>query len=49
VVAILFFTKVVSGVPGIGLMVVGGVFLLTAIAGVCPLYMLFGWSTGKKK
>jgi hypothetical protein len=28
--------------------IVGGVLILTAAVGFCPLYRVFGWSTGKK-
>jgi hypothetical protein len=49
VIAVLFFTKVISGTLGIVLLVVAGVFLLTSIIGFCPLYLPFGLSTGKKE
>lgn len=48
VIAILFFTKVISGTLGIVLLALGGIFLLTAIVGVCPLYLPFGIKTCKK-
>jgi hypothetical protein len=28
--------------------IVGGILILTAAVGFCPLYRVFGWSTGKK-
>lgn len=49
VIAILFFTKVISGTLGTVLLVLGGVFLLTSFISFCPLYLPFGISTRKKK
>jgi hypothetical protein len=49
VIAILFFTKVITGVLGIVLIVLAGVFVITSLLGFCPLYLPFGISTGKKK
>jgi hypothetical protein len=45
--AYLYFAGIVSGVLGIVLLVVGAVFVLTAILGFCPLYRLFKISTFK--
>lgn len=45
VVAALFFTNVISGVLGIVLMVLAGVFVLTSVVSFCPLYTPFGIST----
>jgi hypothetical protein len=33
---------------GILMLVIGLILLITAIIGICPLYMLFKWSTLKK-
>ena len=41
----LFFAKVVTGVLGIILLVVAGVFVLTSLVRFCPLYSLVGIST----
>jgi hypothetical protein len=50
VIAVLYFTSVISGTIGIVLLVLGAVFILTALAGTCPLYLPFGLSTaGKEK
>ena len=49
VIAILFFTKVISGTFGIVLLALGAVFLLTSFIRFCPLYLPFGISTCKKK
>lgn len=45
--AILVFSGVVTGVLATVLLVLGGVFLLTAIVGFCPLYAPFKFSTYK--
>lgn len=47
-IAVLYFTNVISGTWAIILGVVAVVFLLTSLIGVCPLYMPFGISTKKK-
>ncbi len=45
--AYLYFSGVVTGALGIVLVVLGAVFVLTAIVGFCPLYTLFKFSTLK--
>lgn len=45
VVVILYFTNVISGVFGIVLLVLAGVFVLTSLVSFCPLYAPFGIST----
>ena len=47
-VAVLYFTNVISGTLAIVLGVLAVVFLLTSLIGFCPLYTLFGISTKKK-
>jgi O-antigen/teichoic acid export membrane protein len=47
-VAVLYFTQVISGTWAIVLGVLAVIFLLTSIVGVCPLYLPFGISTKKK-
>jgi hypothetical protein len=49
VVAILFFTKVITGTLGIVLLVFAGVFVLTSLVSFCPLYVPLGIRTCKKK
>ncbi|MCX6308770.1 MAG: DUF2892 domain-containing protein [Bacteroidia bacterium] len=49
VAVVLFFTHVVSGVLGIVLLVVAGIFVLTSLLSFCPLYWPFGINTSKKK
>ncbi|NET33050.1 MAG: DUF2892 domain-containing protein [Cyanothece sp. SIO1E1] len=45
VVAALFFTKVISGVLGIVLLAVAGIFVLTSVVSFCPIYAVFGLSS----
>ncbi len=45
VVAVLYFTNVISGVFGIVLLILGGVFVLTSLVSFCPLYTLMGINT----
>jgi hypothetical protein len=47
--AVLYFTGVVPGTLGVVLLVIGVVFVLTAILGWCPIYGLFKLSTSKSK
>jgi hypothetical protein len=49
ILAVLFFTKILTGIPGIILLVLAGIFLLTSIVGFCPLYVPFGIKTCKAK
>jgi hypothetical protein len=48
VIAVLYFTNVITGTLGIILLVIAGVFVLTSIVGTCPLYLPFSINTGKK-
>lgn len=48
-IAILYFTHVISGTVAIILMVFAGIFLVTSVVGFCPLYYPFGFSTQKDK
>ena len=48
VIAILFYTNVITGLLGIVLMVLGAIFVVTSLIGFCPLYLPFGINTGKK-
>ncbi|HMV96021.1 MAG TPA: DUF2892 domain-containing protein [Anaerolineales bacterium] len=45
--AYLYFSGIVTGTLGLVLVVLGGVFLLTAIVAFCPLYAPFKFSTYK--
>jgi hypothetical protein len=49
IVAILFFTNVISGTLGIVLMALAGIFVLTSLISFCPLYAPFGITTCKRK
>jgi len=49
VIAILYFTNVISGTLGLVLLVLAGVFVLTSFIGFCPLYAPFGLSTCSAK
>ncbi|MBL0232112.1 MAG: DUF2892 domain-containing protein [Chitinophagaceae bacterium] len=48
-IAVLYFTHVVSGTLAIILAVVAIVFILTSFISFCPLYYPFGINTCKKK
>jgi hypothetical protein len=41
----LYFTGTVTGTMGLVLIILGGVFLVTALVGFCPLYVLMGLNT----
>jgi len=41
----LYFSGVVTGTLGIILLVVAGIFAMTSLVSVCPLYSLFGIKT----
>lgn len=49
IIAILFFTKVITGTLGIILLVLAVVFVLTSLVSFCPLYLPLGISTCAKK
>lgn len=49
VIGILYFTHQISGVAGILLLILAGIFILTSFIGSCPLYLPFGISTKKNK
>lgn len=44
----LYFSGIVTGGPGIVLLVLAGVFTLTAVVAFCPLYAPFKFSTYKR-
>jgi uncharacterized membrane protein YccC len=47
--AVLYFRHTVPGVLGIVLLIVGIVLFITALAGSCPAYSMFGISTCKRE
>jgi hypothetical protein len=46
-VAVLYFTGVISGLVGTILLILAVVFVLTSLVGFCPLYTIFGIKTCK--
>lgn len=48
IVAVLYFTGIISGVTATILGVLAIVFLLTSLVGTCPLYLPVGLSTKKE-
>jgi hypothetical protein len=49
IVAVLYFTNVLSGISGIILLIIAGVLTLTSIFSICPLYLALGLSTRSKE
>lgn len=47
-VAVLYFTNVISGTLAIVLGIFASLWLITSLAGVCPTYALFGIRTCKE-
>jgi len=47
--AILYFAGVITGTWAIVLMIVAGVFLLTSIVSICPLYSMLGINTCQRR
>ena len=45
IIAILYFTNVVTGIAGIVLLILAGIFVLTSLISFCPIYSTFGLST----
>ena len=46
---VLYFTGTVTGTWGIILLVLAGVFILTSLIGMCPLYAIVGMNTCPNK
>jgi len=49
IIAVLYFTHVISGTLAIVLGIIAAIFLLTSFIGFCPLYLPLGINTCKKK
>ena len=49
VIAGLYFSNLITGTLAIILLVFAGIFLLTSLIGICPLYLPFGISTRNKQ
>lgn len=47
-IAVLYFTNIISGTLAIVLLVLAAVFILTGFIGFCPLYLPFKINTNKK-
>ena len=48
VIILYFFTTLIPGIIGVILLVFAGVFILTSIFSICPLYLPFKLSTKNK-
>ncbi|MCB2221014.1 MAG: DUF2892 domain-containing protein [Bacteroidetes bacterium] len=48
-IAVLYFTNVISGTLGIILLIVAAVFILTSLVSFCPAYVPFKLNTKGKK
>lgn len=48
IIALLYFTGVITGALGVVLLVLAAVFVATSFISFCPLYTLFGIRTNKK-
>ena len=48
VIAILYFTHVISGTVAVILLILAGIFIITSFLNYCPMYYPFGISTRKK-
>jgi len=49
IIAVLYFTGIIPGTPGVILFILAVVFVLTSLISFCPLYAPFGLSTCKNK
>jgi hypothetical protein len=49
VMSVLYFTSSVTGILGIVLFAVSGIFVITGLVGFCPLYTLVGFNTCASK
>lgn len=49
IIAMLYFTNVISGTLAFILLIIAGIFILTSFVSFCPLYAPFGISTCKIK
>lgn len=47
--AILYFTGVISGIVATVLLILAGIFVITSFVRFCPLYYPFGISTLKRR
>jgi len=49
VIAVLYFTHIISGTLALLLLLVVGIFLLTSLLGFCPIYWITGLSSKPKQ
>ncbi len=49
VIAILYFTNIISGTAGIVLLALSIIFAFTSVVGYCPIYAMLRFSTYSKK
>ncbi len=49
IIAVLYFSNVISGVLGIVLLILGIINIIASIIGSCPVYPLLGFNTRTKK
>jgi len=49
ILALLVFTKVISGTLAIILIIIAVMFIVTSLISFCPMYPLFGINTSKKE
>lgn len=49
IIGVLYFTKAIEGTAALVLGAFAIIFFLTSVISFCPLYVLFGFSTCKKK
>jgi hypothetical protein len=47
--AFLYYKNIVTGIPGIILLVISAALLLTSVTGICPLYSALGFKTYQRK
>ena len=49
IIVVLYFTHVISGTLAVILLILAGIFIVTSLLGICPLYIPLGISTRKKE
>ncbi len=48
-IAVLYFTNLISGTLALVLLALAGIFIITAFLNFCPIWWAFGLSTRKKE
>jgi hypothetical protein len=49
IILVLYFTHVIIGTLAVILLILAGIFVVTSLLGICPLYILLGVNTSKKE